>query len=251
MKKQKYSVKIFQERNNNMKYKKFWGIIAYFIILAVLIIYFSACNDLFVISNPPDKNKTSVSFKNDVNLNTPLTQVTVTEAKALVTQVELETGGQVEDNQITSGPFVINFLLDGTIAVLDTGTVPDGDFVKVKYNIHKPDDNEIPPDPEFRDGPSGDQRYSFIIKGLVDGSPFTYRSRQSLNVVINLDKMIRLTNSNLNVTVLFDSNNWFVTNGIVLDPRDPGNSGMIDDNIRNSFRKAFKDDDRNGIPDEH
>jgi len=232
-----------------MNYKRYWGIILYFIIITVMIIYFSACNDLFVISNPPDSNKTSVSFKNDGGQNTPLNQVTVSDAKALVTQVELETGGQVEDNEITKGPFVVNFILNGTIATVDTGSIPDGDFVKVKYNIHKPDDNEIPPDPEFRDGSNSSQRYSFIIKGFVNGNSFIYKSRQSINIIITLDKMISLTNNKLNVTVLFNSNSWFVSNGTVLDPRDPGNSSTIDDNIKNSFRRAFQDNDMNGIPD--
>ena len=45
---------------------------------------------------------------------------------------------------------------------------------------------------------------------------------------------------------------WFLKNGAYLDPRDPANSNDIDnnikDNIKNNF-KAFKDDDRNGLPD--
>jgi hypothetical protein len=232
-----------------MKYKKFWGIIVYFILLTVLIIYFAACNELFVISNPPDINKTSVSFKNDGSLNDPLNTVTITDAKALITEVELETGGQVEDNMITKGPFVINFILDGTVATLDTGSVPDGNFVKVKYGIHKPDDNEFPSDPEFRDGSGGNQRYSFIIKGLLNGNPFVYKSRQSINVVVNFDNTLKLNNNKVNVTVLFNANNWFTSGGIVLDPTDPGNANMIDNNIKDSFRKAFKDDDKDGIPD--
>jgi hypothetical protein len=45
---------------------------------------------------------------------------------------------------------------------------------------------------------------------------------------------------------------WFIKNDVYLDPRDPANSNDIDnnikDNIKNNF-KAFKDNDRNGIPD--
>jgi hypothetical protein len=45
---------------------------------------------------------------------------------------------------------------------------------------------------------------------------------------------------------------WFIKNGLYLDPRDTANSNDIDnnikDNINNNF-KAFKDDDKNGLPD--
>ena len=41
-------------------------------------------------------------------------------------------------------------------------------------------------------------------------------------------------------------------NGAFLDPKDPANSNDIDNNIKDNINhnfKAFRDNDRNGIPD--
>jgi hypothetical protein len=45
---------------------------------------------------------------------------------------------------------------------------------------------------------------------------------------------------------------WFIKDGAYLDPNNPANSNDIDNNIKNNINhnfKAFKDDDRNGVPD--
>jgi hypothetical protein len=43
---------------------------------------------------------------------------------------------------------------------------------------------------------------------------------------------------------------WFKNGGgIEIDPRDSGNENTIDDNLSNSFKNVFKDDDRNGVDD--
>ena len=43
---------------------------------------------------------------------------------------------------------------------------------------------------------------------------------------------------------------WFKNGGgVEIDPRDSGNENTIDDNLRNSFKNVFKDDDRNGVDD--
>jgi len=45
---------------------------------------------------------------------------------------------------------------------------------------------------------------------------------------------------------------WFLKNGDYLDPRIPANANDINSNIQNALNNsftAFKDNDRNGIPD--
>jgi hypothetical protein len=44
---------------------------------------------------------------------------------------------------------------------------------------------------------------------------------------------------------------WFKNGSAIIDPSNPGNSNIIDDNLKNSFRRAFKDDDKNGMPDDN
>ncbi|MBK7160060.1 MAG: hypothetical protein IPH77_16390 [Ignavibacteria bacterium] len=55
-----------------------------------------------------------------------------------------------------------------------------------------------------------------------------------------------------NITMVIKPYIWFISNGVYLDPRIPANSNDIDNNIKNNINnnfKAFKDDDRNGLPD--
>jgi hypothetical protein len=42
---------------------------------------------------------------------------------------------------------------------------------------------------------------------------------------------------------------WFLDNGNEIDPGESGNETKIDDNLKNSFKNVFKDDDKNGLPD--
>lgn len=51
--------------------------------------------------------------------------------------------------------------------------------------------------------------------------------------------------------MIIDKLQWFLQNGGVINPRNPSNEDTIDDNIRNSFKNVFRDDDRNGIPDDN
>jgi hypothetical protein len=53
----------------------------------------------------------------------------------------------------------------------------------------------------------------------------------------------------VNVTMTVDPSMWFQSNGQPLDPSNAGNAQTIDNNIRASFERIFKDNDRNGRPD--
>ena len=106
------------------------------------------------------------------------------------------------------------------------------------------------PDPEFREGPTGDQRYSVIVRGTFDGRSFVYKSRQNAEQEIRVSSPIPVSdNGVVNVTLVVNPYEWFKENDDYLDPADPSNSGNIDDAIKTSFARAFKDNDRNGEPD--
>ena len=113
------------------------------------------------------------------------------------------------------------------------------------------EDTEVIPEQEFREGTSSNQRYSFIIKGSYNGNPFVYKSRKSADIVIILNTPIVVGSGQRNITLLVNPALWFMNNGTVLDPTNSANDDLIDDNLKTSFKRAFRDDDKNGSPDDN
>lgn len=175
----------------------------------------------------------------------------ISEAKALITEVELETEPSGVSQEIHITPVVIYFSTGGTLVSVTAANMPAGTWNKIKFKIHKPEDTEPIPDPEFREGTSGNQRYSFIVKGTYNGNPFVYKSRKSANIVINLLTPVTTGSTSRNLTVLVNPSLWFNNGGVALDPTNSSNDDMIDDNLKNSFRRAFKDDNSDGQPDDN
>jgi hypothetical protein len=215
------------------------------IFTAALTLIFAACSDSS--TNPSGTNDNNVSMSVKLDEGAGDNSIVITEAKALITNVEVETEPSGVSHSVRINPFVIYFNTSGAVITVTSGTVPPGSYSKIKFKLHKPEDWETPPDPEFKEGTSGNQRYSFIIKGLYNGNSFVYKSRKSVNLVVNFSRPVNFSNTNTNITVLVNPLIWF--NNGSLDPRDPSNEDEIDDNIKNSFRRAFRDDDKNGIDD--
>jgi hypothetical protein len=120
----------------------------------------------------------------------------------------------------------------------------------VKFRIHKPEDLEPIPDPDFRDGESGQLRYSVIVRGSYNGVSFVYRSREGASQETRLNSPITVTDDRtVNVTLVVNPQGWFERNGQALDPSDPANVSLIDNAIKDSFSRAFKDDNKDGQPD--
>jgi hypothetical protein len=219
------------------------------LLTAALIILAAGCDDSGGITIPSGVTQLSISAKANDNLSNPQDIIVITEAKALVSTVDFEIENSTGNERMQMGAFVMNFSLDGTLKNLVTGYIIQDNVDKIKIQFHKPDDNETPPDPEFRDGAASNQRYSFIVKGTFNGAPFVYRSKQSMQAIVNLSSLVAMNLTNMNVTVLFNKLDWFRNGSNVLDPNDPQNVSIIDDNIKNSFKQAFKDDDMDGNPD--
>jgi hypothetical protein len=51
------------------------------------------------------------------------------------------------------------------------------------------------------------------------------------------------------ITVRVSPFSWFMNNGVLIDPMDENNKHDIDENIKNSLRRAFRDMDLDGNPD--
>ncbi|HEY3252257.1 MAG TPA: hypothetical protein VGK25_14200 [Ignavibacteria bacterium] len=209
-------------------------------------VFMTGCDENGGITIPSGVTEITVSTKSNDNLGNPPAAVVITEVKALISEVEFEQESNQNNQVIKMSPFVVFFNTDGTLREMTTSYIIKDFYTKVKFQIHKPEDNETPPDPEFV---NGTQRYSFIIKGTYNGSAFTYRSRKTANIVINFGETININLKKMNITIAFNKLGWFKNGSVDLNPSDPQNENMIDDNIKNSFRSAFKDDDKNGNPD--
>ena len=223
-------------------------------ILFIILLAFTSCGEDSSTGNITGNGNTADNTSMSVKLDESVTDANypvITEAKALITEIELETEPSGTSHEIHIAPVVIYFNTGGQLVSVTAGNLPSGTFNKIKLKIHKPEDSEPIPDQEFREGASGNQRYSFIIKGTYNGNSFVYKSRKSANLVINLTAPIVTGNGSRNITMLVNPSLWFMNNGNILDPSNSGNDNMIDDNLKNSFKRAFRDDDKDGRPDDN
>ena len=191
----------------------------------------------------------SLSVQSSDNTGDNAALIEITEAKGLLTEIEVESDSA--SKRVKAGPIVVQLNVAGINQVMASGIIPSGTYKKIKFQLHKPEDNETIPDPDFRTGSSGNQRFSFIIKGKYNGTPFVYKSRKTINIVMALNSPLNLATTKSNLTILFDKLKWFQNSGGTMDPNNSSFEDEIDNNIKNSFRKVFKDDDSNGIPDDH
>ncbi|MBS1494957.1 MAG: hypothetical protein JST55_15700 [Bacteroidetes bacterium] len=222
-------------------------------LLAGALFFLSGCNNNPVTTSTTgtgtgtDGDNISLSVQSSDNLGDN-SGIVITEAKGLLTEIEVETDSA--SRQVKAGPIVVQLDVAGINKVMTSGVIPTGTYKKIKFQLHKPEDSETIPDPDFREGSSGNKRYSFIVKGTYNGTSFVYKSKKTINIVMNLTTPLVLQ-SKSNLTILFDKLKWFTNGSGDLNPNDSGNENEIDDNLKNSFRKAFKDDDKNGVPDDH
>lgn len=222
-------------------------------VLFLLLLQMTGCGDAGVMTpGSKSSDNATISLKGDDNaFDDPADVIVITEAKALLREIEFELEGSGIEHEINAGPIVVHFNFSGAVETILAGKIPAGIYNKVKFQIHKPEDNETPPDPEFKEGTSGNQRYSFIIKGTFNGNSFVYKSRKSVNIVVNFSTPVNFQETGINLTMIFNSSIWFKNGNVYLDPRNSSNDDLIDDNLRNSFKRAFKDDDKDGRPDDN
>lgn len=199
---------------------------------------------------PSGATELSVNIKADDNASdNPLDVVVITEAKALITDIQYERERDGLNQLHHTGPYVINLALDGSLKELMNGYVVRDIYTKAKFQVHKAEDGQQVSDPEFNEGSGDNQRYSFIIKGTYNGAAFVYKSKKSMNIVINFNSASNIKLKNQNFTILFNKTGWFMNGTTVLNPNLPQNADIIDNNIKASFKKAFIDDNKDGIED--
>ncbi|MFQ5570329.1 MAG: hypothetical protein ACE5G0_11680 [Rhodothermales bacterium] len=169
--------------------------------------------------------------------------VEVEEAKILLKTVKFN-AEEGEEYEFKTESFVVNLDLTGQANTVAVGTVPPGAYERVTFKVHKPEDNEDVPDPEFKQGTSGDQRFSVIIRGNVGGDPFELKVNDSMQQRLELSPPLLIgENDNMVVVTLqADVEQWFVgEQGQPLDPRLDEHEDDIADAIKDSFRALGND----------
>lgn len=229
--------------------QRFFLILAQTLFLS-FIIFYAGCE-----SNTEPTSTTSQNFS--LSLKTPVNTpkqngdvLMIDEAKILVRDLKLISSQGDDSMSVEIGPFVLNLNLSGSLNTYSFNNVTTNLYKSVKWEIHKPEDNEIPPDPEFRDGESGNERYSVIVKGTFNGASFVYKSTKTSHQKIDFPTPLEISSDQaINVTLIVDPYSWFNDDGVVLDPNDNSNENDIDNLIASSFKDVFKDFNRDGNPD--
>ena len=128
--------------------------------------------------------------------------------------------------------------------------IPPGTYDKIRFMVHKLNDNEPIPDPDFADA---NGRYSVVVKGRFNDSSFVFKSDKSAHQKLTFPGNLVIGASGYsNITLQIDPFIWFYVGGVFIDPRDPGNKVIIENNIKDNINanfKVFVDNDRNGQPD--
>jgi hypothetical protein len=171
--------------------------------------------------------------------------------KILLKDIKLDLASSSEDSSdFKVGPFVIFLNMNTNVNFISSALIPVGVYEKIKFEVHKLEDIEAIPDPEFADA---NGRYSVIIKGWYYGNYFVYKSSKSAHQILHFPATLPVAVATLtNITLVVRPYIWFIKNGVYLDPRDPANMNDIDNNIKENINhnfKAFRDDDKNGLPD--
>jgi hypothetical protein len=170
--------------------------------------------------------------------------------KLLIRKLEFKSANSNDFHNIKVGPFVVHINPDGIKTYVLRNDVTPGLYERVKFEVHKLEDFETPPDPDFIDGNSGSERYSAVVKGIFNNSPFVYKSQRTTYQELEFPTPIIIDdNISVNLTINVNPYSWFFEEGVYLDPSDPSNESEIEMNIEHSFKDAFQDNNKDGRPD--
>lgn len=212
----------------------------------LMLFAFSACD-----TTETTNGTVSLSFSNNTALQKPNASVIELDTvKILIRDIKIKSKSGTDSSSIKVGPFVVKLNLIGTTTDFAIGNIPAGSYDRIKFEIHKIEASETLSDPEFREGTDESLRYSVIVKGKHNTLPFIYKSRKSAKQDLKLETPVTVEENGIaNLTITVDPFTWFSDGTNTLDPTDPANESVIDNNIKESFKKAFRDNNHDGDED--
>ena len=211
-------------------------------------ILFNACD-----STQPDQTSLSLSFATETTVPKLIStneEFQIEEVKLLIRNIKIKNQSEEDSLQVKTGPIVVNLNLDGKLTEFAATEIPAGNYNRVRFEIHKIEDSEVPPDAEFKEGLESSKRYSVIVKGLLNGETFTYKSRKSAVQDVKLETDIIVEeNEDANLTINVNPYSWFYDESQFLNPNETSNESKIDNNLQYAFKNAYKDNDHDGVSD--
>ncbi len=171
-------------------------------------------------------------------------QITITSAKIVLGEIEIENSSQDSMDFKSNTPRVVSLDLTGATTNLGAVSIPFGTYEELEYEITK----LTPQDTAVYNANPDLQGYSLSIRGYVDGdtnAAFTFKSAIEVEQEQEFSPPL-VVNENSPLVVLMisiDTRMWFSDGvGTFLDPRDPQNQQAIERNIRASIN-AYQDND--------
>jgi hypothetical protein len=197
----------------------------------------------------PSGTITGIASKDPaIAAGTTCDSIVVTRARIVISAMKLhhDEGDTAGMGTIKAGPFVAEWDSTGE-QIISTVTIPPGTYDRIKFEIHKLDDNKdasLLNDPIFGDFVNGG-RYTAIIDGwsYVNGVAyrFQFRTSRTENIMVFLNPSVTFgAGQTTNVALIFDPKIVFARAGQrPLDPRDTDNGKDIEKLIKDAL-KALK-----------
>jgi hypothetical protein len=171
--------------------------------------------------------------------------------KVLIKDIKLKIASSSDTTDFNPGPYVLYLNFNTGVNFIGSGYIPVGTYDKVQFDIHKLGSTEPAPDPEFRD-PQGNT-FAVVAKGTYNGIPFIFKTDKGAKQKLNFPNALIVTTTRTNITLQIRPYLWFIDNSNqYMDPADPNKRGEIESNLVSNIKasfKAFKDDNKDGIPD--
>ncbi|MFN3195883.1 MAG: hypothetical protein ACE364_08045 [Chlorobiota bacterium] len=169
-------------------------------------------------------NETTSSFQAD-----DVDSLVITEARVLISAIKLHNRDkdEAEDEPVKTGPYVLQADSTGTVNVLfDTG-IEEGDYDKIKFEIHKFPESERQQyidDPVFGDFATSD-RNTILIDGYYytggEKKYFNFVSNQTENLMLTLDEQIDINDDYVTeISLTFDAVGLFKAASILSPTED-------------------------------
>lgn len=229
--------------------KKYYSLIISGIVFFLLLLLFTSCqnNQSDIITTSGGENNFSAGFYSEPAGDNSLQ---LTEVKFVLRKLVLEPENNGIECDVKLGPFIIQLDLNSKVVSAGIAKLPAGMYDEVKFQVHKPTPNDGITDPDFVE--SNSRRYSVVVRGYYNSVPFTYKSGIAVAKEIELEGgpvSVGAVPAIVYLTIRLNPYSWFWENGNFLDPAIENNDHKIDQNIRQSLRRAFRDMDQNGEPD--
>lgn len=181
----------------------------------------------------------------------PAQQVTITAAKVVLDELEIESTNRDSMDFKSDSAMVVNLNLTGAMTTVGTVTLPFGTYDELELEIHQlePQDGAV-----YTANPDLQNR-SIYISGYVDGdttAAFVFTSAIEVEQEQNLSPPLVISDNSpaTNIVLAIDTSVWFSDGaGGVLDPRLSQNRQAIERNIKASIN-AYEDDDDDGKSDD-